>query len=299
MLKPIHYLSKTLICYMNNKIKDVLDIGPSCYERFIKSSTLSNMKSLEIELAGCSNLSGKYCVARTNPPDHTLFYTLSGQGKLLTHEQTYALTPNTLAILPAKQAFSVSIAAPHWDIFWINLANTKRWEHIASNKALVLENQQLDALHLTMELLFVEGNTDLHNGLVPILSHYLHNTLSGQERPKTPVIDTNERLHSLFKEVEKRLQYQWSIEAMCEHVHYSPPHLHRLSQRAYGRSPIQQLIHLRIERSQNLLLNTQWPISHIANYVGYSNIFNFSKRFKKSVGVSPSDFRRAKKTSSM
>ena len=277
---------------MKNKIKDALDIGPSCYERFIKSSTLSEMKSLEIELAGCSNLSGRYCVARTLPPDHTLFYTLSGQGKLITEDTVYELTPNTLAILPAKNAFEVSIAAKHWDIFWINLANTKRWKHLATNHAMVFQNQKLEALHLAMELLFVETNRALREGLVPILSHYLRTALSGQAQHQKP--DTNERLTKLFNEVEKRLQFQWSIEAMCDYVHYSPPHLHRLCQATYGRSPIQQLIYLRIERSKNLLRNTQWPISHIANYVGYSNIFNFSKRFRKSESMSPSQFRQTK-----
>jgi hypothetical protein len=96
------------------------------------------------------------CVARTTPPDHTLFYTLSGQGKLTTPYQQYGLTPNTLAILPARQAFAVSIAAEHWDICWINLANPACWEHVALSEALVLENQQFEPLHLAMELLYTE-----------------------------------------------------------------------------------------------------------------------------------------------
>jgi len=275
---------------MHNSIKDILDIGPNCYERFIDSATLAKIKPLEIELAGCSNLSGRYCVARTTPPDHTLFYTLSGQGKLNTLNKQYDLTPHTLAILPAKQAFAVSIAAKHWDIFWINLANTKCWEHVALDEALVLEDQKLESLHLAMELLYAEPNANLRKGVLPILSHYLHVTLKSQAQQTQKT--TNDRLHKLFEEVEKRLQFDWSIDAMCNHVHYSSPHLHRLCQTKFAKSPIQQLIYLRMQRAKTLLLNTSWPISHIASYVGYPNIFNFSKRFKKSVGVSPSDFRR-------
>lgn len=58
---------------MHNTIVDVLDIGPECTERFIDLTTLSQMPNLEIELAGCSNLLSDYCVARTNPLEHTLF----------------------------------------------------------------------------------------------------------------------------------------------------------------------------------------------------------------------------------
>ncbi|MFT7258752.1 MAG: AraC-like DNA-binding protein [Glaciecola sp.] len=277
---------------MHNTIKDILDIGPNCYERFINSATLAEIKPLEIELAGCSNLSGRYCVARTTPIDHTLFYTLSGQGKLTTPNKQYDLTPHTLAILPAKQAFAVSIAAKHWDIFWINLANTRSWEHVALSEALVLDNQHLESLHLAMELLYAESNANLREGIMPILSHYLHTTLKDQAQHEQAQKTTNDRLHKLFEEVEKRLQFDWSIDAMCKHVHYSSPHLHRLCQAKFGRSPVQQLIFLRVQRAKTLLLNTRWPISHIASYVGYPNIFNFSKRFKKSVGVSPTEFRR-------
>jgi AraC-like DNA-binding protein len=277
---------------MHNTIKDILDIGPNCYERFIDSTTLAKIKTLEIELAGCSNLSGRYCVARTTPADHTLFYTLSGQGKLTTQNKQYDLVPHTLAILPAKQAFAVSIAAKHWDIFWINLANTQCWEHVALSEALVLDNQNLESLHLAMELLYAESNASLQEGVMPILRHYLHVTLKDQAQQQAQK-STNGRLHKLFEEVEKRLQFDWSIDAMCKHIHYSPPHLHRLCQAKFGRSPVQQLIYLRVQRAKTLLLNTSWPISHIANYVGYPNIFNFSKRFKKSVGLSPTEFRRS------
>jgi AraC-like DNA-binding protein len=273
---------------MKNRIKDVLDIGQDCYERFINSDVLAEIKHLNITLAGCSNLSGKYCVARTSPLEHTLFYTLKGQGKLTTEDHEYTLVANTLAILPSKQSFEVSIAAEQWDIIWLNLANTKRWRHIALNQAVVISNQKLKPLHFAMELLYSEPDATLREGVAPILNHYLNATLQGDNQNKT-----NNRLHNLFQDIEKRLQYDWTITAMCNQLHYSPPHLHRLCQAQFGKSPIQKLIQLRIERAKSLLLSTRWPVQYIASYVGYTNIFNFSKSFKKLIGVSPSEFRRS------
>jgi AraC-like DNA-binding protein len=273
---------------MNNHIKDVLDIGPHCYERFLNSEVIAEMKHLEITLAGCSNLSGRYCVARTAPLEHTLFYTLKGQGKLTTTDKEYTLVPNTLAILPTKQSFEVNMVGEHWDIIWLNLANTKRWQHIALERALIIEDQKLAPLHLAMELLYSEKSAALRKGVIPILHYYLNATLQGDNQNKV-----NNRLHNLFQDIEKRLQFDWTIGVMCDRLHYSPPHLHRLCQAQFGKSPIQKLIHLRIERAKSLLLNTQWPVQHIASYVGYTNIFNFSKSFKKLTGVSPTEFRRS------
>jgi AraC-like DNA-binding protein len=268
-------------------IKDILDIGPTCTERFIDLSILAQMPKLEIALAGCSNLLGEYCVARTTPLEHTLFYTLSGQGKLTTEHNQYLLNENTLAVLPAKQSFEVKIEGDHWDIIWLNLANTKRWQHLNLSQALILTEQKLTPLHFAMELLYSEPKAELREGILPILSHYLNATLHTDSQDVT-----HSRVVSLFEEVNKRLQFDWTIEAMCDYVHYSSPHLHRLCQAQFNKSPVQQLIHLRVERAKNLLTNTSWSISHIASYVGYPNIFNFSKRFKKTVGVSPSEFRR-------
>ena len=106
---------------MKNHIKDVLDIGPNCYERFIDSKVLAEIKPLDITLAGCSNLSGRYSVGRTAPLEHTLFYTLKGQGKLTTIDKEYALVANTLAILPTKQSFEVH----HWGAMGYNLAKPR------------------------------------------------------------------------------------------------------------------------------------------------------------------------------
>ena len=272
---------------MRYNIKDILDIGPHCTERFIDSQTLAQMPNLEIALAGCSNLLGRYCVARTAPLEHTLFYTLAGQGKLTTQNEQYTLNANTLIVLPAKQSFEVKIDGEHWDVIWLNLANTKRWKHLNLAQALVLTDQKLESLHLAMELLYSEPNANLRESVTPVLSHYLNTTLQNNSQGAA-----HNRLIGLFEEVDKRLQFGWTIKKMCEYAHYSPPHLHRLCLAQFGKSPIQQLIYLRIELAKNLLLNTRWPIAHIAVYVGYPNIFNFSKRFKKSVGIAPSEFRK-------
>ncbi|WP_293746028.1 AraC family transcriptional regulator [uncultured Paraglaciecola sp.] len=271
---------------MTHHIKDILDIGPNCYERFIDSEVLAEIKPLEITLAGCSNLSGRYSVGRTAPLEHTLFYTIKGQGKLTTIDKEIPLLTNTLAILPTKQSFEVSIDADQWDIIWLNLANTKRWQHLTTEPARVINNQKLEPLHFAMEILYSEPDATMRQGVFPLISHYLNAALLGNNQNKT-----NTRLHNLFQDIEKRLQFDWTIEAMCDQVHYSPPHLHRLCQSQYGKSPIQKLIYIRVERAKSLLLNTSWSVQHIASYVGYTSIFNFSKSFKKVVGVSPSEFR--------
>ncbi len=280
---------------MQLSFRDIVDIGPKCFERFIDSSNAPEISDLEIELAGCSNLSGNYTVGRVSPPNHTLFYSIHGQGKFRVPSGEMQLDEGQLIILPAGQSFEVTIVSEQWDIIWVNLADSERWKSFSKSEAVVLDNAKLEGLHHAMELLYIERDVDSRGAAMQLVSRYLYRII---DAPLSDVHTHDEkerrqvsRLHSLFSAVEKQLQFDWDMESLSEKAHYSSPHLHRLCLQVFGRSPKQHVIHLRMTRAKSLLLSTQWPVSYIASYVGYANVFTFSKRFKKSTGLSPSAFR--------
>ena len=282
---------------MQLSFRDIVDIGPKCFERFIDSSNAPEISELEIELAGCSNLSGDYTVGRVSPPNHTLFYSIHGQGKFRVPSGEMQLDEGQLIILPAGQSFEVTIVSEQWDIIWVNLADSERWKSFSKSEAVVLDNAKLEGLHHAMELLYIERDVDSRGAAMQLVSRYLYRII---DAPLSDVHTHDEkerrqvsRLHSLFSAVEKQLQFNWDMESLSEKAHYSAPHLHRLCLQVFGRSPKQHVIYLRMTRAKSLLQSTQWPVSYIASYVGYANVFTFSKRFKKSTGLSPSAFRES------
>ena len=266
---------------------DIVNIGPDCFERFIDSVNVPEIGNLDIELAGCSNLSGEYKVGRASPTNHTLFYTLDGGGVVRTPDGEFPLPKHGLAVLKANVPFEVEISDARWDIIWLNLSDTSRWHSVYDVKTPVIEHCELQVVHHIMEVLYLEQQPALRSALIPIIEKHLSETVLSSNTQHKP-----DRLAQLFTLVNNQLQLSWTVQDMCERVHYSAPHLHKLCLAQFGRSPIQQLIYLRMERAKKLLLNTNWPISHIGQYVGYPNVFNFSKRFKKSEGLSPSAFRK-------
>ena len=282
---------------MQLSFRDIVDIGPKCFERFIDSSNAPEISELEIELAGCSNLSGDYTVGRVSPPNHTLFYSIHGQGKFRVLSGEMQLDEGQLIILPAGQSFEVTIVSEQWDIIWVNLADSERWKSFSKSEAAVLDNAKLEGLHHAMELLYLERDVDSREAAMQLVSRYLYRII---DAPLSDVHTHDEkerrqvsRLHSLFSAVGKQLQFDWDMESLSEKAHYSAPHLHRLCLQVFGRSPKQHVIYLRMTRAKSLLQSTQWPVSYIASYVGYANVFTFSKRFKKSTGLSPSAFRES------
>jgi transcriptional regulator GlxA family with amidase domain len=99
------------------------------------------------------------------------------------------------------------------------------------------------------------------------------------------------RLLALWNVVRKDLAHQWSIKEFAEITAMSGEHLRRRCQRSIGRSPMQQLIVLRIQHAAHLLATTEAKIEAISQQVGYKNPFAFSNTFKRITGVRPSQFR--------
>ena len=138
---------------MQPAFSDIIDIGQQCYERFIDGSNAPEIAKLDIELAGCSNLSGNYTVGRVSPPNHTLFYSLSGQGHFRTSFGSFTISSGQLIALPAYQSFEVTIASEAWDIIWLNLSDTPQWDALPTHRPEIVETVNLSGVHHAMELL--------------------------------------------------------------------------------------------------------------------------------------------------
>jgi YesN/AraC family two-component response regulator len=84
---------------------------------------------------------------------------------------------------------------------------------------------------------------------------------------------------------------QIDFAAVAEAQAVSAPYLSRLFHEYAGVSPSRYLTGYRMEQAKKLLRDSRLSIGEIAERVGYPDPFHFSKTFKNTVGVSPSQFR--------
>ncbi|KAA8786486.1 iron complex transport system substrate-binding protein [Paenibacillus sp. 4624] len=87
--------------------------------------------------------------------------------------------------------------------------------------------------------------------------------------------------------------YRESItaEKLAGRYHCSTSYLSRLFRNQIGLGPIEYLIHERVHRAKQLLLNSDARIQDVASKVGYADVYYFSRLFKKHTGRSPLQFR--------
>lgn len=82
------------------------------------------------------------------------------------------------------------------------------------------------------------------------------------------------------------------LRTLAESVHLSRYHFQREFKRAFGESPHQLATRLRLERAQQLLLQTDASVTEICFSVGFESLGSFSSLFSRKLGRSPANYRR-------
>ena len=83
-----------------------------------------------------------------------------------------------------------------------------------------------------------------------------------------------------------------NVEDVLKLVPMSRTALETAFRRFIGRSPHHEIARIRLERARRMLAESELPIADVARRCGYSTVDYFSAAFKRTEGVSPSEFRR-------
>jgi AraC-like DNA-binding protein len=92
--------------------------------------------------------------------------------------------------------------------------------------------------------------------------------------------------------MKENLAEELTIDDMARAAMFSKFHFSRAFQRVTGISPGRFLSAIRIEEAKRLLVTTDLNVADISLRVGYSSVGTFSTRFTRSVGLSPTTYRR-------
>jgi AraC family transcriptional regulator len=83
-----------------------------------------------------------------------------------------------------------------------------------------------------------------------------------------------------------------TVDDMARAAMFSKFHFTRFFQRVTGVSPGRFLSALRLQQAKRLLVTTSLNVADISLRVGYNSVGTFSSRFSRSVGLSPTTFRK-------
>ena len=118
-------------------------------------------------------------------------------------------------------------------------------------------------------------------------------SLFRRQTEETPSGAEEERpIAAMTRYMQTHLAEEISLNLLAEEFHLSPQYISQLFKNEIGVNFLTYLTSLRMERAKKLLLSTALPVSEVAEQSGYGDYRVFTKAFKKSEGVTPSQYRR-------
>lgn len=96
---------------------------------------------------------------------------------------------------------------------------------------------------------------------------------------------TNQYLEGAFLE-------DITLDSLANHLNLSTQYVSKLFKESYGKNFIDYITNKKIGYAKKLLINTDLSIKQVSQDIGYSDASYFSKIFRKTVGVTPQNFRR-------
>ncbi|MFD6565106.1 helix-turn-helix domain-containing protein [Micromonospora profundi] len=103
---------------------------------------------------------------------------------------------------------------------------------------------------------------------------------------------TKQAVDRAISTMRENLGEQLTVDDMARAAMFSKFHFTRIFQRVTGVSPGRFLSALRLQRAKQLLVSTSLNVADISLRVGYNSVGTFSSRFTRSIGMSPTTYRR-------
>jgi len=139
------------------------------------------------------------------------------------------------------------------------------------------------------------GESDSYSSMLLVLrlSELLCLLLRANEQQKNTVPQNSVytgRYAKVLTYIDDHFSEDISLETLAATAHSEKSYFLKKFKHEVGMTPMNYLRHIRIDKAKKLLLHSDMNITQIAASVGFQSIHHFSSVFKKTVGVSPSEF---------
>jgi AraC family transcriptional regulator len=121
--------------------------------------------------------------------------------------------------------------------------------------------------------------------------HLLRNYTTAKVAGWPKVTMPPHKLRRAIQFIDENLCKQLTLAAMAKAVSLSPGHFAHAFREATGVAPHRYVLERRVDRAKQLLLQSDLPITEIADRIGCSSHSHFSVLFNRVTGLTPRQFR--------
>ncbi|MFT5905624.1 MAG: AraC-like DNA-binding protein [Cryomorphaceae bacterium] len=245
-----------------------------------------------INHAGVMQAQYPFEISRADQSGTFMLACFAGEGRVLADGKWMKVKAGEACLLPPFVANSLKcVEGEEWDFCWVRYVESRNATPIVSEISPVSGVYDAEPLRHAISGLIAESS----GAGVPASQYHwvelIHQYVLQFAHPH----QEDERLWKLWKLVEKNLGFDWRLADLAEKAFLSEEHLRRLCKKQLGRSPVQHLTFVRMQRAAHLLAASGDKIDAIAKSIGYSSGSHFSNAFTKWAGMRPSEYTERRK----
>lgn len=265
----------------------------SCYH----SSDFSN-RDFNIVQYGSRDCLPNFCVYYKSSPNYILHYVYSGKGTFCVKSPSGAVTEYKMSankafiIYPGQEVWYLSDSAEPFSYRWIEFFGSKAVDFLQCARLSVESPIYTDCPpykcgDILKELTDGGVLSPMRlTGMFWLLADSFARGGSG----------SNDMFSQLFnaalKYIHANVASQTSVDSVAKAVGVSRGYLSKIFSKFIDQSPKQYITSYHMNEAKSLLSGTSMSVSEVASAVGFENISDFTRTFKKTVGVSPTRFRK-------
>ena len=232
-------------------------------------------------------------------PFAELFYVKDGAGSFLVEDKKYAIQKDDFVIINSGVSHT-EISSPDMPLEYITLGVEGLSFSFKENKDHIIfncskENKDLlfymDAMLEEIEQKSTDCEHICQNLLEVLIIKLIRRTDFAFE--VTPSLQISKECIKIKRYIEANYVQDITLDSLAKLSHLNKYYMAHAFSMYCGCSPIRYLCQTRIKASKELLANTNYSITEVAQYSGFSSQSYFSQSFRKSCGMTAKAYRKA------
>ena len=234
---------------------------------------------------------------------YLIHYVTKGCGKFVADGKSYDVEKGEFFIIRPGELVTYSSPDTEntWSFCWIGfkgrdaekyLEETGIYRNTAVKKA---DSQKFRAVVMNCLELFGEDKKTPSQARLSAFVLEALDALKPSEKKRTNPSGQAERA---LRYIEFNYMRGITARDVAMQLNIDRTHFFRIFKAKTGVSPEKYIMQFRVSKASELLKNSNYTITEIASFVGVSDVYYFSKLFKKITGKSPTEFRKEQSESS-
>lgn len=282
------------------------DSGKEIYISAAGFQLLDNLQNDTVDLylntCGVQNCAPGHWFGPGVRDEYLIHFVCEGKGIYRVNGETFTLgRGDYFVIFPDTEVFYEADRREPWEYIWVGFRGIKAASYLAcagiSETELIGRYANCSYILSCVQQMMLARSSGVSNelkrtaALFQILAALIEDYASSH--PEGPEGGQNGRdyLDRALAYMDEHLSENIRINDIAAHIGIDRSYLTAIFRNALSLSPKEYLVHYRVNRACMLLRDPSRKISEIARAVGYEDALAFSRAFKKSRGISPSEYR--------